>query len=71
MSVLLKNACILDANHDSIIKDSLTNDETIISVEDSGLAYPAVADIIDFSGYTVLSGFIDARIHVTDLFPSV
>jgi adenine deaminase len=64
MSVLLKNACILDANHDFVIKDILTGDKTIISVEDPGLAYPAADNIIDFSGYTVLPGFIDAHIHV-------
>jgi imidazolonepropionase-like amidohydrolase len=64
MSILLKNACILDANHDFIIRDILTGNKTIISVKEPGGTYPEADSIIDFSGYTVLPGFIDAHIHI-------
>ena len=61
MTYLLKNARLLDAEHDHAPLDILINGETIAAVgTDLG-----VADrMIDLTGNTILPGFIDAHVHV-------
>ncbi len=61
MSMLLKNAVLLDANRNHQPMDVLVDGDKIAAVgKDLGPAH----EIIDLTGYTLLPGFIDAHVHV-------
>ena len=61
MSMLLKNAVLLDANRNHQPMDVLVDGDKIAAVgKDLGPA----DEIIDLTGYTILPGFIDAHVHV-------
>jgi imidazolonepropionase-like amidohydrolase len=47
----------------------IIHDDQITAVED-GFETPAGAQVIDLSGATVLPGFIDCHVHVSEMLPS-
>ena len=61
MTCLLKNARLLDAEHDHAPVDILIDGETIAAV---GTDLGAADRVIDLTGYTILPGFVDAHVHV-------
>lgn len=61
MTYLLKNARLLDAEHDHAPLDILIGGETITAV---GTHLGSADQIIDLTGYTVLPGFVDSHVHV-------
>ena len=61
MTYLLKNARLLDAEHDHAPLDLLIRDDQIAAV---GTDLGAADQVIDLSGYTILPGFVDAHVHV-------
>ena len=61
MTYLLKNARLLDAEHDHAPLDILVSGETITAV---GAHLGSADRIIDLTGCTVLPGFVDAHVHV-------
>ena len=58
--ILLKNAVLLDANHENTPLDVLV-DGNLIKTVGTGLSAETE---IDLTGYTLLPGFIDAHVHV-------
>ena len=61
MTCLLKNARLLDAEHNHAPLDILIDGETIAAV---GTDLGAADRVIDLTGYTILPGFVDAHVHV-------
>lgn len=61
MTYLLKNALLLDAEHDHAPLDILIDGETIAAV---GTDLGSAEQILDLTGYTILPGFVDAHVHV-------
>lgn len=61
MTYLLKNAQLLDAEHNHAPLDVLIDGTTIAAV---GTDLSSVDQVIDLSGYTILPGFVDAHVHV-------
>ena len=61
MSYLLKNAQLLDAEHNHAPLDVLIDGTTIAAV---GTDLGSADQVIDLSGYTILPGFVDAHVHV-------
>ena len=61
MTYLLKNAQLLDAEHDHAPLDLLIRDDQIAAV---GTDLGAADQVIGLSGYTILPGFVDAHVHV-------
>ncbi len=61
MNYLLKNARLLDVEHNHASLDILIDGETITAV---GANLGTTDQVIDLSGYTVLPGFVDAHVHV-------
>ena len=62
MTCLLKNARLLDAEHNHAPLDILIDGETIAAV---GTDLGAADRVIDLTGYTILPGFVDAHVHVS------
>lgn len=63
MSLILKNAEILDTNHVYEKVDVLIEGEIIIAIS-KNMSYPA-GKVVDLGGMTLLPCFIDAHVHVT------
>lgn len=61
MTYLLKNARLLDAEHNHAPLDVLIDSTTIAAV---GTDLGSADQVIDLSGYTILPGFVDAHVHV-------
>ncbi len=61
MKTLLKNAVLLDRDHENQPLDVLVEDGHIASV---GENLDGGDQIVDLSGWTLLPGFIDAHVHV-------
>lgn len=61
MSILLKNAVLLDAKRLNEPQDVLVADGKIAAV---GKDLEPADEIIDLAGYTLLPGFIDTHVHV-------
>lgn len=61
MTCLLKNARLLDAEHNHAPLDILIDGETIAAV---GTDLGAADRVLDLTGYTILPGFVDAHVHV-------
>ena len=61
MTYLLKNAQLLDAEHNHAPLDVLIDGTTIAAV---GTDLSSIDQVIDLSGYTILPGFVDAHVHV-------
>ena len=61
MTYLLKNALLLDAEHDHAPLDILIVGETIAAI---GTDLGSAEQILDLTGYTILPGFVDAHVHV-------
>ena len=62
MTCLLKNARLLDAEHNHAPLDILIDGETIAAV---GTDLGAADRVLDLTGYTILPGFVDAHVHVS------
>jgi dihydropyrimidinase len=63
MSLLIKNATIINAEEDSFISDILCRGGMIAEIG-VGLTPPPDAEIIDATGKQVFPGFIDPHVHI-------
>ena len=61
MTCLLKNAKLLDAEHNHAPLDILIDGERIAAV---GTDLGSADRVMDLTGYTILPGFVDAHVHV-------